>query len=59
MAGRGGRNSQQNEVEDYLSRIKLREIFQVGFFSKSIKTMICIVTTCNAGDANSCSSTST
>ena len=28
-------------------------------FSKSIKTMICIGTTCNAGDANSCSSTST
>ncbi|CAI8031615.1 hypothetical protein GBAR_LOCUS17944 [Geodia barretti] len=26
--GRGGGNSQQKEVEDYLSRIKLREIFQ-------------------------------
>ena len=31
--GRSGRSSQQREAEDYLSRIKLREIFQVRVFT--------------------------
>ena len=31
--GRPGRHSQQKEAEDYLSRIKLREIFQVLYIS--------------------------
>ena len=37
--GRSGRSSQQREAEDYLSRIKLREIFQVRVFTCRCKNI--------------------